>query len=404
MLSVEDALARISAAFRPQPAEWVHLAAGHGRVLAADLIAPRDQPPGAVSAMDGYAVRAADLAGGGAELRLIGSAPAGSRFEGVLGPGEAVRIFTGGLLPEGADAVALQENATVEGDRIRLAGRGEPGTFVRPAGLDFKRGELALPAGRRLTARDLGFAAALNQAWLPVRRQPRIALLATGDELVMPGQAALAATQIVNSNSIALAAMVTAWGGLPSDLGIVRDEPAELAAAADRLAGADLLVTLGGASVGERDLVQSALGERGLELAFWQIAMRPGKPLMFGRIQSVPLLGLPGNPVSAGVCAVLFVRAAIAVLLGLDPEPPEVPAVLGRALGPNDRRQEYLGARLEWGADGRLVALPAELQDSSMLATFARADGLIRRAPFAPAMPVGSAVPVLPLAPGPIGV
>jgi molybdopterin molybdotransferase len=403
MLAVEDALARIAAAFRPQPAEWVHLAAAQGRVLAADLIAPRDQPPAAVSAMDGYAVRAADLAGGAAELRLIGSAPAGSRFEGEVGPGETVRIFTGGVVPAGADAVALQEDALAEGDRIRLDGRVEPGTYVRPAGLDFRAGDLALPEGRRLSARDLGFAAALNQIWLPVRRQPRIALLATGDELVMPGQAP-SQSQIVNSNTTALAAMVRAWGGLASDLGIVRDEPAELAAAADRLAGADLLVTLGGASVGERDLVQSALGERGLELDFWRIAMRPGKPLMFGAIRGVPLLGLPGNPVSAGVCAVLFVRAAICVLLGLDPAPPEIPAVLGRALGPNDRRQEYLRARAEWGADGRLVADPAEVQDSSMLATFARADCLIRRAPFAPAMPVGTPVQVLPLAAGPIGV
>ena len=235
MLSVEDALARITAAFRPQPTEWVHLAAAHGRVLAEDLVAPRDQPPGAVSAMDGYAVRAADLAGGGAELRLVGSAPAGGRFEATLQAGETVRIFTGGLLPAGADAVALQENATVADGRVRLEGRVEPGTYVRPAGLDFKRGELALPAGRRLSARDLGFAAALNQVWLPVRRQPRIALLATGDELVMPGQT-LAPTQIVNSNTTALAAMVAAWGGLASDLGVARDEPAELAAVADRIA------------------------------------------------------------------------------------------------------------------------------------------------------------------------
>jgi molybdopterin molybdotransferase len=403
MLSVEEALARITAAFRSQPAEWVHLAAAHGRVLARDLVAPRDQPPAAVSAMDGYAVRAADLAGGGAELRLMGSAPAGGGFEGEVGPGETVRIFTGGLLPAGADAVALQENATTEGDRIRLEGQVEPGTYVRPAGLDFRRGELALPAGRRLGARDLGFAAALNQVWLPVRRQPRIVLLATGDELVMPGDA-LAPAQIVNSNSTALAAMVTAWGGLASDLGVVPDEPAALAAVADQLAGAALLVTLGGASVGEHDLVQRVLGERGLELDFWRIAMRPGKPLMFGTLRGVPLLGLPGNPVSAGVCAVLFVRAAIAVMLGLDPMPPEIPAVLGRALGPNDRRQEYLRASAEWGADGRLVAVPAEIQDSSMLATFARADCLIKRAPFAPAMNPGTAVRVLPLTPAPIGI
>jgi molybdopterin molybdotransferase len=403
MLAVEEALARITAAFAPLPAEWVHLAAARGRVLAEDLVATRDQPPHAVSAMDGYAVRAADLAAGRADLDLVGQAPAGGRFEGTLKPGETVRIFTGGLLPAGADAVALQENASAEGARIRLEGRVEPGTFVRPAGLDFRRGEVALSTGRRLTARDLGFAAALNHAWLPVRRQPRIALLATGDELVLPGQA-LAPTQITNSNSITLAAMVEAWGGLPSDLGVVRDEPAALAAVADRVAGLDLLVTVGGASVGERDLVRRVLGERGLELDFWQIAMRPGKPLMFGSLRGVPLLGLPGNPVSAGVCAVLFVRAAICVLLGLDPAPPEVPALLGSALGPNDRRQEYLRASIDWGPDGRLVAAPAALQDSSMLATFARADCLIKRAPLAPAMAVGTPVRILPLAAGPIGI
>ena len=403
MLAVDEALARITAAFQPQPSEWVHLAAAHGRVLAEDLVAARDQPPQAVSAMDGYAVRAADLAGGSAELRLVGQAPAGGRFEGTLGPGETVRIFTGGILPAGGDAVALQENAIVQADRVRLDGRVEVGTFVRPAGLDFRKGALALPAGCRLSARDLGLAAALNRAWLPVRRRPRIALLATGDELVMPGQA-LAATQIVNSNTVALAAMVETWGGLPSDLGVAPDDPAALAACTEQMVGMDLVVTLGGASVGERDLVRSVLGERGLELDFWQVAMRPGKPLMFGAIQGVRLLGLPGNPVSAGVCAVLFVRAVIATLLGVDPAPPEVPAVLGRALGPNDRRQEYLRASAAWGPDGRLVATPAERQDSSMLATFARADCLIVRAPFAPAMAEGASVTVLPLRQGPIGV
>jgi molybdopterin molybdotransferase len=274
---------------------------------------------------------------------------------------------------------------------------------VRPGGLDFTRGEVALPAGRRLTARDLGFAAALNRAWLPVRRQPRVALLATGDELVLPGQA-LAPTQIASSNSTTLAAMIEAWGGVASDLGVVPDEPATLAAAADRVAGLDLVVTLGGASVGERDLVRQVLGEHGLELDFWGVAMRPGKPLLFGCLRGVPLLGLPGNPVSAGVCAVLFVRAAICVLLGLDPAPPEVPAVLGSALGPNDQRQDYLRASVRRDPEGRLVASPAPLQDSSMLATFARADGLIRRAPFAPAIPAGSPVPFLLLAPGDIGV
>jgi molybdopterin molybdotransferase len=403
MLAVEEALARITGAFAPLPSEWVHLAAAAGRVLAEDLIAERDQPPGDTSAMDGYAVRAADLASGQATLRLVGSAPAGRAFERPLGPGETVRIFTGGLLPEGADAVALQENATVMGDRVGIEGALEPGAYVRPAGLDFRLGERALAAGRRLSARDIGFAAALNHAWLPVRRRPRVALVATGDELVLPGQP-LDRSQIVNSNTVALAAMVRLWGGEAIDLGIVRDRPESLADVTPQLRGVDLVVTMGGASVGERDLVRAVLGAHGLELDFWQIAMRPGKPLMFGRVHEVPLIGVPGNPVSAGVCAVLFVRAAICVLLGLDPAPPEVPAVLAASLPANDRRQDYLRATAEWRDDGRLEVAPAPRQDSSMLATFARADCLIKRPPFAPAIPPGATVSVLLLGPAPVGI
>jgi molybdopterin molybdotransferase len=403
MLAVEEAHARIVGAFAPLPPEWVHLAAAAGRVLAQDLIAPRDQPPGDTSAMDGYAVRAADLAAGHAALRLVGSAPAGGSYDRELGPGEAVRIFTGGLLPRGADAVALQENARADGDRVQIEGSVEPGNFVRPVGLDFRRDEHALPAGRRLTPRDIGLAAALNHAWLPVRRRPRLALLATGDELVLPGQS-LGAAQIVSSNTVALAAMVRQWGGEPLDLGIARDRPDSLAAASEQLGGVDLVVTMGGASAGERDLVRGVLGEHGLALDFWQVAMRPGKPLMFGRVHGVPLLGLPGNPVSVGVCAVLFVRAAICALLGLDPSPPEVPAVLGAPLGANDGRQDYLRASAVWRSDGRLEAVPVARQDSSMLATFARADCLIKRAPLAPAIPQGTAVTVLPLGPALVGI
>jgi molybdopterin molybdotransferase len=403
MLSVEEAHARIVAAFAPLPLEWVHLAAAAGRVLAQDLIAERDQPPGDTSAMDGYAVRVADLASADTTLRLVGSAPAGGSYDQELRPGETVRIFTGGLLPRGADAVALQENARAEGDRVRIEGSVEPGAFVRRAGLDFRRGERALPAGRRLTARDVGLTAALNHAWLPVRQRPRVALLATGDELVRPGQP-LAAAQIVSSNTVALAAMVRQWGGEPLDLGIARDRPDSLAEASEHLRGVDLVVTLGGASVGERDLVRGVLGEHGLALEFWRVAMRPGKPLMFGRVRKVPLLGLPGNPVSAGVCAVLFVRASIYALLGLNPAAPEIPAVLGAPLDANDGRQDYLRASAVWRADGRLEAVPAARQDSSMLATFARADCLIKRPPFAPAIPRGTAVTVLPLGPALVGI
>jgi molybdopterin molybdotransferase len=401
MLAVEEALERIVAGLTPLPPEWVHLGAAHGRVLARDLVASRDQPPHAISAMDGYAVRAADLAAGGATLRLIGAAPAGGTVEAAIGAGETVRIFTGGRLPPGADAIALQENASKDGHQVRLEGRVEPGAYVRPAGLDFRHGDLALAAGERLSARNLGLAAALNHAWLPVRRRPRVAVLATGDELVMPGQS-LAAHQIVNSNSTALAAMVAMWGGEAHDLGIVADRPEELAAIAPHLEGFDLVVTAGGASVGERDLVRSVLGEHGLELDFWQIAMRPGKPLMFGRIRGVPMLGLPGNPVSAGVCAILFVRAAIRALLGMDPSLPEVPAILGASLGANDRRQDYLRAQAAWREDGRIEVQPAPRQDSSMLAVFARATCLIKRPPLAPALAAGATVPVVLLASDPL--
>jgi molybdopterin molybdotransferase len=285
---------------------------------------------------------------------------------------------------------------------VRLEGHVEPGTYVRPAGLDFRQGDLALAAGERLSARNLGLAAALNHAWLPVRRRPRVAVLATGDELAMPGQP-LAAHQIVNSNSTTLAAMVAMWGGVAHDLGIVADRPEELAAIAPQLEGFDLVVTAGGASVGERDLVRSVLGEHGLELDFWQIAMRPGKPLMSGRIRGVPMLGLPGNPVSAGVCAILFVRAAIRALLGMDPSLPEIPAILGAPLGANDRRQDYLRAHAAWREDGRIEVHPAPRQDSSMLAVFARAACLIKRPPLAPAVAAGATVPVVLLASDPVG-
>jgi molybdopterin molybdotransferase len=396
MISVEEALARITRAFAPLPSEWVALANGRGRVLAEDLVATRDQPPHDISAMDGYAVRAADLAGGGATLALIGEAPAGGRFAREVGPGETVRIFTGGPVPSGADAVALQENATAAGERITLTGAVPVGCFIRPAGLDVRKGEVVLRAGTLLGARDLGLAAGLNRVWLRVRRRPRIALLATGDELVRPGEP-LGQDRIVTTNSITLGQMIESWGGSALDLGIVADRVDALAEVMPELAGVDLIVTLGGASVGERDLVRQALGDRGLDLDFWKIAMRPGKPLMFGHVGKTALLGLPGNPVSSAVCAILFVKAVIRCLQGLDPIPVEVPAVLGSNLDANDDRQDYLRATLVWGPDGRLVATPASRQDSAMYAIFANADCLVKRRPYAKPAAAGDPVAILPL-------
>ena len=395
LLPVEEALERVKAAFGPLPAEQVSVAEALGRVLADDVEARVTQPPAAVSAMDGYAVRAADVAEPPVVLRTIGEAPAGGAYEGTVGPGEAVRIFTGGPVPDGADAIVIQEDTESQDDRVTVRVSAPEGNYIRPAGLDFSAGVVGLRAGRRLTVRDVGLAAAMNVPWLAVRRKPRVALLATGDEIVRPGDP-VGPHQIVSSNTLALAALVTEAGATPIDLGIARDNEDSLRRMAAAAAGADLLVTSGGASVGERDLVQQVLGKVGLELDFWRIAMRPGKPLMFGRIGSTPLLGVPGNPVSALVCGLLFLRPAIGVMLGVEDEQPAAEtAVLGCDLGANDRRQDYLRARLERGPEGELVAIPFPRQDSSMLSTLVAAGCLVVRPPLAPPAKAGDRVEII---------
>ncbi len=404
MLSVEEALARIRAAFEPLPAETVGLGEALGRVLAEDVSARLTQPPADVSAMDGYAVRAADVAQVPARLAVVGRAPAGGAYEGVLGPGEAVRIFTGAPLPAGADAIVIQEDTEADGEVVLIKETVPEGHYVRPAGLDFRAGEVGLPAGRRLSARDVGLAAAMNRPWLRVHRRPRVALLATGDEVVLPGEP-LGPNQIVSSNGFSLAAFVAACGGQPLHLGIAPDDEAALGALIAGARGADLLVTSGGVSVGEHDLIRDSLGDMGLEMDFWRIAMRPGKPLLFGRLGPTPILGLPGNPVSSLVCATLFLRPAIDTMLGLEPgeRAPET-AILGADLGANDQRQDYLRARLGVDSQGRRLALPFDRQDSSMLAALARADCLIVRAPHAAPAKAGEAVEIVPLSGGALGI
>ena len=404
MLSVAEALDRITAAFQPLPAETVGLSEALGRVLAEDVVARVTQPPADVSAMDGYAVRAADVAQVPARLVVVGRIAAGSGLDQTLGPGEAARIFTGAPLPTGADTIVIQEDTEAEGDSVVVKEAGAAGQYVRPAGLDFRAGEVGVPAGRLLTARDLGLAAAMNRPWLRVHRRPRVAVLATGDEVVMPGDP-LGAHQIVGSNGISLSAFIAACGGQPIHLGVAPDDRTELGTLADGARGADLLVTTGGVSVGEHDLVRSALDDQGLELDFWKVAMRPGKPLLFGRIGTTPILGLPGNPVSSLVCATLFLRPSIDVMLGrADQERPAETAVLGADLGANDRRQDYLRARLTFEAGGRRVATAFERQDSSMLATLAHADCLIVRAPLASPAKAGETVEIVPLAGGALGI
>jgi molybdopterin molybdotransferase len=397
LVPVEEALARLIAGIEPVEAEDVSLYDAGGRVLAEDVAATRDQPPFPASAMDGYAVRAADTAEAGARLRSIGESRAGARFAGALEPGTAVRIFTGAPVPEGADAILIQENATAEGEMIVVREGVKPGQFVRPAGLDFRAGEVLLRAGRRMEARALALAASMNRHRLSVRRRPHVAMLATGDELVPPG-AEPGPDQIVSSNAVGVGALVADAGGDAIDLGIARDRVEDIVAAVDKARGADVLVVIGGASVGEHDLVQEALTASGMELDFWQIAMRPGKPLMVGRLGATRVLGLPGNPVSAIVCGLVFLKPLVRALTGLPLEMVPETARLGAAMAANDRRQDYVRARLAL-RDGTPTAVPFDRQDSSMLATLATADALIIRPPHAPAAPEGAEVPILRLDP-----
>lgn len=401
MIGVEDARDRILAAFAPLPGEVVGLAECLGRVLAEDVAARLDRPRDALSAMDGYAVRSADTGIVPVMLEVIAEIPAGSRFEGEIRPGQCARIFTGAPLPAGADAIVIQENAgppTTRQVEIREAPR--RGRHIRQAGQDFREGDVLLTAGTCLTARDVGLAAVMNVPWLTVRRRPRVALLATGDELVRPGEP-LGRDGIISANSLALAALVRGCGGDPVDLGIAPDDRQALQALAKAAHGADLLVTTGGASVGAHDLVREVLGAGGADIDFWKIAMRPGKPLMFGRFAGVPLLGLPGNPVSAQICALLFLRPVLHRLQGLAAAlPAPANASLTCALPGNDARRDFLRARLDRDIDGRLRVTPFPTQDSAMLAHFARADALVERAPHAPAVEPGAIVTILLFPPG----
>ncbi|MBL8587872.1 MAG: molybdopterin molybdotransferase MoeA [Methylobacteriaceae bacterium] len=394
LLPVDEALRRILAAARPLPAERVALAGALGRTLAADLAARRDQPPVAVSAMDGWAVRAADVSAAPARLRQVGTSAAGRGFSGAVAAGETARIFTGAPMPAGADAVVMQENARADGDAVTIGEAVPVGRHVRAAGIDFRAGDALLRRGDRLNPHRLALAAAMNHGHVEVALQPRVAILATGDELVPPGVEP-GPDQIVASNHLGVAGEVVEAGGEPILLGIARDDHRELAAAIARAgdARADVLVTLGGASVGDLDLVQAALGRAGMELGFWKIAMRPGKPLMHGRIGDMIVLGLPGNPVSALVCARLFLRPLVRALQG-DPlagDDPTQPGLLGAGLPANDQRQDYLRATLTRDAAGAPVATALGLQDSSVLRVLAAAQALIVRPPHAPAARAGEA-------------
>ncbi len=401
LMPVAEALARVLADAEPLPAEAAALVDACGRVLAGDVTALRTQPPADVSAMDGYAVRAADVAKAPVRLALIGEVAAGHPFEGAIRPGEAARIFTGGVLPPGADTIVIQENAVREGDTVVIAESASRGKHVRVKGLDFQRGSVLLAQGHRLTDRDLALAAAMNHPTLPVHRRAKVAVLATGDELVMPGTTP-GFGEIVYSNGYATMALARHEGCEVVDLGIVPDRLPETVAGVRRARdiGADILVTSGGASVGDYDLVQKALAAEGLALSFWKVALRPGRPMMHGRLGAMHVLGLPGNPVSSYVCAVLFLVPLMRRLVGRGDIAPTLDvARLGCDLPANDERADYLRATLAPGPDGMSVATPAAEQDSSMLTRLAGADCLLVRQPHAPAARAGEPCTIIKLAP-----
>jgi molybdopterin molybdotransferase len=391
LISVAEALDQVLAHAAPLPAEEVPLDEAAGRVLALDLKARRTQPPADVSAMDGYAVRSSDVAAVPARLKVIGEVPAGRPFSAEVGSGEAARIFTGGFVPAGADTVVVQELTKRDGAWVEVQKATTKGRNVRPQGLDFRKGDKLFAKGHRLSARDLALVAGMNHPLVPVYRKPKVALFATGDELVPPGTEP-GPGQIVYSNGFALAALIRAEGADFVDLGVVPDNLEETIEAVRRARDldTDVLVTTGGASVGDYDFVNRAFAAEGMALSFWKIAMRPGRPLMHGRLGAMAVLGVPGNPVSSYVCAFLFLVPLIRKLTGRDDLVIATEAAtLGSDLPENDERADYLRALLKDGPDGP-VATPFPTQDSSMMAPLAQAGCLVIRQPHAPAAKAGS--------------
>ncbi len=397
LLSVTDALAQILTDVTRLDRETVPLGNAAGRVLAEDIKATRTQPPFPASAMDGYAARTEDLKDLPGTLTRIGESAAGHRFKGTIVPGQCVRIFTGAPVPPGADTIVIQENVTVEGDQITVLKGEAKGRYIRPAGLDFGEGDTLLQTGHVLNASTLSLAAAMNYPQLPVQRRPVVAIIATGDELVLPGQTPNE-DQIIASNGFGVAEIVRSAGGEVLDLGIAVDTLQSLRDKFKAAESADIVVTLGGASVGDHDLVVEALGENAVALNFWKLAMRPGKPVMFGKRQRADhvqrFIGLPGNPVSSLVCAQIFIAPLIHKLLGYTPPSDRRPAQLAVELDANDQREEYMRAT-HVERDGVLYVTPFSTQDSSILSLMAKATCLMVRPAHAEASPAGSACEII---------
>ncbi|OUT97321.1 MAG: molybdopterin molybdenumtransferase MoeA [Flammeovirgaceae bacterium TMED32] len=404
LMKVDEAKERILRSMPVMPGEEISITEALGRVTSCNIYSRRTQPPAALSAMDGYAIRFSDITDIPSEFIRVGSAKAGGSYPGTLNQNETVRIFTGAPVPTGADTIVIQENVDAEnendGTHVVVRERPQKGRYIRSLGLDFNKGELGIQEGKKLTSRDIGLAAAMNIPWLSVSRRPKIAILATGDEIIRPGES-INKDQIVSSNSYTLSALVKAAGGEPIILGIAPDTIDGIQSFFKNKVGADLIITTGGASVGEHDLIQKALGkesfgEDGLDLDFWRIAMRPGKPLIFGQINNTPILGLPGNPVSTMVCGAVFVRPAIDKMLGIySDQKSEAKALLAEPVPENDERQDYIRAITFINKEGIKVVKAFDHQDSSMMKVLAQANCLIIRPPFDSKRSIGDEVKLI---------
>lgn len=394
LLPVDEALTRILDGIKPIGVETILLDQALGRVLAKTVIAKRDQPPFPASAMDGYAVRFDDIITLPATLKRVGTSAAGHAFKGKVKPGTAVRILTGAPVPKDTDTVVIQENTITDGTLLTVVQETQRGKNIRRSGLDFAKGDMLVPAGTKLSARDIGLLAAGNACTIKVYRRPKLVLFTTGDELVLPGDRPRA-DQIISSNSHALTAMANQFGAEVVNLGIVKDSLKATIAAIKKGLGADILLTTGGASVGDHDYVQEAFKACGVKINFWKIALRPGKPFMYGRKDKTHVMGLPGNPVSALVTALIFLKPLLDLMTGLPVHKETTTAILEGHLEANDGRQDYMRATLKIAPDGRRIVSPFAAQDSSMQRTLQSSQALIVRPPDAPAAQSGAEIPVL---------
>ena len=376
MISVQDAISALTQHRAAGADVLTPLSKALGGRLARDVLAKVTLPPRDASAMDGYAVRFSDVGKAGAQLTVIGEAPAGSPFRGAVGQGEAVRIFTGGAVPEGADHIVIQENASREGDILTTTTTNETRRHIRKAGIDFTKGETLITAGTQLSPAHIALAAAANHDTLPIYKRPVIALIANGDELKEPGSP-VQEGDVIGSNAAGLGALIQSWGGEVMDMGIAKDSVAAITALIEAASAADIIVPIGGASVGDYDYMRTAFKEAGLELVFEKIAVRPGKPTWFGKLGEQRVLGLPGNPASATVCAHLFLK----ILMNRADNIVTTKAKLTQALSANGPRETFARGRKEVSDDGIAKVTPFPRQDSSLMTPFAKANVLLRLPP-----------------------